>query len=228
MVYILDGNGATRLTVDELQFAATVPTVTHTAMTQFSITGGSIDLTAGAGSALDLAIASNSGGAGGTISITAGASSSGSTGGDVTIQAGTGGGGAGSIDMKTSSGTSALTVSDSAVTASNPIVASSGISTHTTTGSMKMTKMLSGTCSWSGVSVGSGAVVDTACTATGASVGDAVTLSVNDGGLATDLMWNAWVSATNTITIRVHNLNAGSGATVTETFGYIVTSYTTF
>jgi hypothetical protein len=223
---IIDGAGTTRATIDELQYAIVAPQSSITSTTSVSIDGGTIDITAGAGSTLDLAVASNSGGGGGSISITAGGSSSGGTGGDLTLRAGSGGGGAGSILLKTSAGNAAFTVSDTAVTAANAIVASGGISTGTSTGSMRITGLLSGTCTWSSVAVGAGAIVDETCTATGAALGDSVTLSVNDGAFATKLLWNAWVSATDTVTIRVYNFDSGSQS-VSETFGYTITSFTT-
>jgi hypothetical protein len=225
-VIIIDGAGTTRATISELLYSVLTPQSSFTSSTSFEVTGGTIDLTAGAGSTLDLSVASNGAGAGGAISITAGASSSGATGGDLTLQAGAGGGGAGSIQLKTSSGGSSLTVSDAAVTAATPIVATGGISIGTSTGSMKITNLLSGTCAWSSVVVAAGSIVDQTCTATGAALGNTVILSVNDGAFTTNLLWNAWISSINTITIRVYNLD-GAQATVSETFGYTVTAYTT-
>jgi hypothetical protein len=46
-------------------------------------------------------------------------------------------------------------------------------------------------------------------TVTGAAVGDAVFLGA-PSGLETDLTFSGYVSATNTITVRLHNASGGS------------------
>jgi hypothetical protein len=227
-VFIIDGTGTTRLAVDELSYTVTAATTAYTAATSFSVTGGSVDITSGAGSDIALAIASNGAGAGGAITVSGGVSTS-AAGGNVEIKpgAGTTTANSGQVLLKTSAGTTALSVRNEYVSTAIEFVAEAGIGLSRTAGNAKITSLLSGTCALSGVTIAAGSVVDTTCTVTGATTGSIVQLGVQDGGVTTDLVFNGWVSAGNTVTIRVHNLNAGS-VTVTETFTYIVSIYTTY
>jgi hypothetical protein len=210
-VYIIDGTGATRVTVDELQYTVAAPTQTYTAATQFSITGGSVDITAGAAADIVLATANNGAGAGGNIDM----------------QPGTGSSTAGSIRLLTSAGTAALVVADTAATTGIELVTSAGFATAVTAGSAKVTKMLSGTCTVTSLSITSGAVGDATCTVTGAALNDVVQLGVSDGALTADIVIaGAWVSATDTLTIRLQNVN-GATVAVSEAFTYLVTTFVT-
>jgi len=138
------------------------------------------------------------------------------------------------VDTLTETGLGSAVVSSSltsvgtltALEVSGATTLTGGFATNTGTGSMTTTKMLSGTCVLTSVAIGAGAAVDTTCTVTGAALGNAVSLSVNDGTLTADLIFNGWISGADTLTVRVYNLNAAS-ATVTETFGYSVTAFTT-
>ena len=213
--------GANALLVSDTAYTITAPTA-------YSVTGGTVDITSGAGSDIALAIASNGAGAGGAITVSGGVSTS-AAGGNVEIKpgAGTTTANSGQVLLKTSAGTTALSVRNEYVSTAIEFVAEAGIGLSRTAGNAKITSLLSGTCALSGVTIAAGSVVDTTCTVTGATTGSIVQLGVQDGGVTTDLVFNGWVSAGNTVTIRVHNLNAGS-VTVTETFTYIVSIYTTY
>lgn len=74
---------------------------------------------------------------------------------------------------------------------------------------MPIQKVFKGTTNWTPGIVGAGSSTSTSFTVTGASVGDPVSvckLSAYSNGE----IYDAFVSATNTVTIRVHNVSTGS------------------
>lgn len=72
-----------------------------------------------------------------------------------------------------------------------------------------MQKFFKGTTNWTPGVVAAGSSTSTSFTVTGASVGDPVTVS-KLAAYSNGEMYDAFVSATNTVTIRVHNVSTGS------------------
>lgn len=68
---------------------------------------------------------------------------------------------------------------------------------------------LKGTTNWTPGIVAAGSSASTTLTVTGAVVGDPVTVS-KKSGYSNGEVYDAFVSATNTVTIRVHNVSTGS------------------
>lgn len=66
-------------------------------------------------------------------------------------------------------------------------------------------KVLSATATLDFGSVAADSYADLTITVTGAAVGDTVAIGFPNGSILADLVWSAWVSATNTVTIRVAN-----------------------
>lgn len=69
----------------------------------------------------------------------------------------------------------------------------------------KITKVLSATATLDFGSITANSYADLTITVTGAAVGDTVAIGFPNGSILADLVWSAWVSATNTITVRVAN-----------------------
>lgn len=65
-----------------------------------------------------------------------------------------------------------------------------------------LAKFLTATATLDFASTGSGAVADLTVTVTGAAVGDVVTIGVPNGSITSTGSWFAWVSATDTVTVR--------------------------
>lgn len=65
-----------------------------------------------------------------------------------------------------------------------------------------LAKFLTATATLDFASTGSGAVADLTVTVTGAAVGDVVTIGVPNGSITATGSWFAWVSATDTVTVR--------------------------
>jgi hypothetical protein len=69
-----------------------------------------------------------------------------------------------------------------------------------------------------------GAEADVDVTITGASLGDAIVIAPRDAAAETGLMWNAWVSAANTVTIRMTNASGSTLTGSTSNWDYLLIS----
>jgi len=75
-----------------------------------------------------------------------------------------------------------------------------------------MIKVLKGTTNWTPGTVAAGSSASTNITVTGAALGDPVSISKASGAYSNGEIYDAWVSAANTVTIRVHNVSTGSAS----------------
>lgn len=89
-----------------------------------------------------------------------------------------------------------------------------------------MLKYFKGTTTWQPGIVSAGSSASTTVTVTGVSVNDVVHVTKATGGYSNGEVYDAWVSASNTVTIRVHNVSGGSANyNTTETYNVIVLKY---
>lgn len=84
-----------------------------------------------------------------------------------------------------------------------------------------ITKVLSGSASLDFPSIDAVSQADLTITVTGAAVGDEVILSL-PAAPAAGLVFNAFVSAANTVTVRASNITAAAVDAAAATFGVIV------
>jgi hypothetical protein len=69
-----------------------------------------------------------------------------------------------------------------------------------------------------------GAEADVDVTIAGAQVGDSVVIAPRDAAAETGIMWNAWVSAANTVTIRMTNASGSTLTGSTSNWDYLLIS----
>jgi hypothetical protein len=106
----------------------------------------------------------------------------------------------------------ALTTFNGPVKSTNGFIVGSGST---------VTKVLSGSASLNFGSIASVEQADLTITVTGAAVGDEVILALPAAPTA-GLVFNAFVSAANTVTIRASNITAGAIDPAAATYGVIV------
>lgn len=96
------------------------------------------------------------------------------------------------------------------------------------TGELKKTAypILKGSTTWTPGVVAAGSSATTTFTLTGAALGDPVTVSKASGAYSNGEVYDAFVSAVNTVTVRVHNVSTGSANySTSETYKCVLLKY---
>lgn len=104
-------------------------------------------------------------------------------------------------------------------TFSGPVVSQNGFISGT--GSATITKVLTATATLNFPSISAASQADLTITVTGAAVGDEVMMSL-PAAPAAGLVFNAFVSAADTVTIRASNITASPVDAASASYGVIV------
>ena len=125
--------------------------------------------------------------------------------------------GTGQIVIRVPAGQTPTIVGTGADTNHNTNITSKGTGVVQANG-VKVAQILSGTAALDFGSVSAQSFADLTVTVTGAAAGDCVSLGVPTASVTAGIAYTAWVSATNTVTVRAHNYTGGALDPASGTF----------